>query len=262
TSGRNIQQGASARLAVPLNRTTTLTSLTAYRRSNYRFFIDADATERQLQTSDVPDVQHQLSEELTLVQRTSKLTWIGGAFFFDEHYEGQVEITVYPFQSQTRPFAKVGVKAGALFGQATYSLTQHVSLTGGVRYTEEHKDLDNTGGVYRLGTTTLADPTSFYDYVDDATYRAWTPKGSMQVEVSRDTFVYVSATRGFKSGGFNQFNPTAPESERTFSPEFAWSFEGALKRTMAGGRLRVNTAVFSNDYQDLQVQSILRPGVI
>ena len=91
---------------------------------------------------------------------------------------------------------------------------------------------------------------------------AWTPKGSIQVQVSRDTFVYVSATRGFKSGGFNQFNPTAPESERAFNPEFAWSFEGGLKRTMAGGRVRVNTAVFSNDYRDLQVQSFLRPGVI
>ena len=99
TSGKNIQQGASAKLAVRLNRTTTLTSLTAYRRSNYRFFIDADATELPLQTSDVPDVQRQVSQELTLVQRTPKLTWIGGAFFFDEHNEGQVEITVYPADS-------------------------------------------------------------------------------------------------------------------------------------------------------------------
>jgi iron complex outermembrane receptor protein len=45
TSGRNLQQGASAKLVVPLSATTTLTSLTAYRESNYRFFIDADATE-------------------------------------------------------------------------------------------------------------------------------------------------------------------------------------------------------------------------
>jgi iron complex outermembrane recepter protein len=155
TTGRNVQQGASARLAVRLNPTITLTSLTAYRRSNYRFFIDADATQQQLQTSDVPNVQRQVSQELTLVQRTPKLTWIGGAFLFDEHYEGQVEITVYPF-TQTRPFAKNGVKAGALFGQATYSLTRGVSLTGGVRYTDEQKDLDNTGGLYRLGTATLA----------------------------------------------------------------------------------------------------------
>jgi iron complex outermembrane receptor protein len=261
TSGKNIQQGASAKLAVRLNGTTTLTSLTAYRRSNYRFFIDADATELQLQTSDVPDVQRQVSQELTLVQRTPKLTWIGGVFFFDEHNEGQVEITVHP-AVQIRPFAKIGTKARAMFGQATYSLARRVSLTGGVRFTDEQKDLDNTGGVYRLGTAILADLTSFYDYVDNATYQAWTPKGSIQVQVSRDTFVYVSATRGFKSGGFNQFNPTAPEPERAFNPEFAWSFEGGLKRTMAGGRVRVNTAVFSNDYRELQVQSFLRPGVI
>ena len=94
----------------------------------------------------MPDIQRQVSQEVTLVQRTPKLTWIGGAFFFDEHYEGQVEITLYRLQTQSRPFAKIGVKAGALFGQATYSLTRAVSLTGGVRYTDEQKDLDNTGG--------------------------------------------------------------------------------------------------------------------
>jgi iron complex outermembrane receptor protein len=259
TSGKNIQQGASAKLTVRLNATTTLTSLTAYRKSNYRFFVDADATELTLQTSDVPDLQRQLSQELTLAQRTPKLTWIGGAFFFADHNEAQVEITVYPFQTQTRPDARIGVNAWALFAEATYGVSSRVSLTGGVRYTDEQKDLDNTGGVYRLGTAILADPTSFYDYLDNATYQAWTPKGSIQVQVSRDTFVYISATRGFKAGGFNG---TARERGLAFSPEFAWSYEAGLKRTLAGGRVRVNTAVFSNDYRDLQVQSFPRPGVV
>ena len=121
-------------------------------------------------------------------------------------------------------------------------MSSRVSLTGGVRYTDEHKDLDNVGGVYRLGTATLLDPTSFYKYVDNAAFHAWTPKGSLQVELSRDTFVYASATRGFKSGGFN---PTARTPGLAFNPEFAWSYEGGLKQTMAGGRIRVNTAVFS-----------------
>jgi iron complex outermembrane receptor protein len=47
-----------------------------------------------------------------------------------------------------------------------------------------------------------------------------------------------------------------------FQPEFAWSYEGGLKRTIADGRVFVNTAVFYNDYKDLQVQTFLRPGVI
>ena len=154
-SGKNIQQGASAKLTVQLNRTTTLNSLTAFRRSNYRFFVDGDATELPLQTVDVPDIQRQASEELTLVGRTSRLTWIGGAFFFEEHNQGQVEITLYP-AVQIRPFANIATNAGAAFGQATYSLSKRVSLTGGVRYTHERKGIDAFGGTYRIGTNILA----------------------------------------------------------------------------------------------------------
>ena len=215
-----------------------------------------------MQTSDVPDVQRQVSQELTLVQRTPKLTWIGGAFFFDEHDEGQVEITVYTRRIQIRPFAKIGVKAWALFGQATYSLSRRVSLTGGVRYTDEQKDLDNTGGVYRLGTAILADPASFYDYVDSATYRRLDAQGQHPDAGVAATRSSTSPRREVSRAADSTIQPRPRRSRRPFSPEFAWSFEGGLKRTMAGGRVRVNTAVFSNDYQDLQVQSFLRPGVI
>ena len=255
-SGRNVQHGASARLTAQLNSTTTLTSLTASRRSNYRAFFDADATELTLQATDVPDVQRQTSEELTLTRRTPKLTWIGGAFVFEEHDEGRVEITVYP--AQIRPFAKIATNAWALFGQATYALSRRVSLTGGARYTDEKKAIDSTGGAYRIGTDILLDPASFYQYVDSVTFNAWTPKVSVQLEASQDTFVYLSAARGFKSGGFN---PAAPRAGMAFNPEFAWSYESGIKRSMAGGRIRTNVAVFHTDYRDLQVQSFIRPGV-
>jgi iron complex outermembrane receptor protein len=259
TSGRNIQEGASAKLAVRLNGTTTLNSLTAYRASNYRFFIDADATELTLQTSNVPDIQRQISQEVTLVHDRPKLSWIGGAYYFADHNNGNVEISVYPSSAQVRLFPTITGHAWALFGQGTYSVSRRVSLTAGVRYTDERKDLDNAGGVYRLGTAILANPASFYDFVDNATFQAWTPRGSVQVQASRDTFVHVSATRGFKSGGFN---PTATAPGRAFGPEFAWSYEAGLKQTMAGGRVRLNTAAFYNDYRDLQVQTFILPGVL
>ena len=192
------------------------------------------------------------------MQRRSKLTWIGGAFFFDDHNEGRVEITVFPV-TQIRPFAQIGTDARALFGQATYSISNRVSVTGGVRYTHERKDLDSTGGVYRIGTDILLNPASFYDFVESATFDAWTPKLSLQVQASPRTFAYLSATRGFKSGGFN---PAARKPEVAgFDPEFAWSYEGGLKRTMAAGRVSTNMAVFHTDYRDLQVQSFLQPGV-
>ena len=84
-SGKNIQQGASAKLTVRLNSTTTVTSLTAYRKSNTHFFIDPDATELPVATTDAPGVQRQVSQELTLAQRTPRLTWIAGVFLFDDN---------------------------------------------------------------------------------------------------------------------------------------------------------------------------------
>ena len=257
--GRIIQQGASAKLAVRLNGTTTVTSLTAYRKSDTHFFIDPDATELPVATADAPGVQRQVSQELTLAQRTPRLTWIAGVFLFDDNDDAQIEITQYGPRIQIRPFSTVDARAWALFSQATYSLSSRVSLTGGVRYSDEQKDIHNIGGRYQLGTAVLANPASFYDFVDRATYDAWTPKASIQFQASPETFVYFSATRGFKSGGLN-VTATAPGG--AFQPEFAWSYEGGLKRTMADGRVYVNTAVFYNDYKDLQVQTFVRPGVI
>ena len=80
------------------------------------------------------------------MQRLPKLTWIGGAFLFDEDAEAEVRITVYP-AIQLRPFSNYGTNARALFGQATYNVSKRVSLTGGVRYTTERKDLHTTDGM-------------------------------------------------------------------------------------------------------------------
>jgi iron complex outermembrane receptor protein len=256
-SGENIQAGGSARLVIQVNDTTTLNSLTAYRNSNQRFFLDGDATELRLLALDFRDIQHQVSEELTVARRTARLTWIAGAFLFDDHDEGPVSITLYAPGVQQRPDPAYTTWARALFGQATYRVSDRVSLTGGLRHTDETKDLDSSGGTYRIGTA--AAPVSFYSFVDRASYDAWTPKVSVEARATPDSFFYVSATRGFKSGGFN---PSGTEPGHSYNPEFAWSFEGGLKNTTAGGRVHVNTAVFFTDHQDLQVSSLIRPGLL
>lgn len=91
------------------------------------------------------------------------------------------------------------------------------------------------------------------------TYSAWTPKVDIQLRATSDVFVYASASRGFKSGGFN---PSWPTPDRRYSPEFAWSYEGGLKSSIAGGRVGANVAVFFNDYRNLQVQASIMPGLL
>ena len=259
-AGESTQRGASAKLTVGLTSTMALSSLTAWRDSDHHYLIDADLTEQALESIDYRDVQHQVSQEVTLVQRTARLTWISGLFVFHEHdRQPGIKITLYAPGIQTGPFGRSEARTWALFGQSTYKVSNRVSLTGGLRYTDEQKDFATTGGIYQIGTDVLAVPASFFDYVDRSAYQEWTPKAGIEVQAGQNAFVYVSATRGFKSGGFN---PSTPVAGRGFQPEFAWSYETGLKTTVAEGRLRLNAAVFYTDYQDLQVQTFGGFGVL
>jgi iron complex outermembrane receptor protein len=69
---------------------------------------------------------------------------------------------------------------------------------------------------------------------------------------------YVSATRGFKSGGFN---PSSTAPGRGYAPEWVWSYEGGLKGTLMGGRSRFSASAFVMDYTNLQVQTPIGIGV-
>jgi iron complex outermembrane receptor protein len=258
-TGHNTQAGGAATLLVHLSDTTTLTALTARRSADYRALVDVDLTDRPLQVLDVTDVQDQFSQEVTVAGRSPRLTWVGGVFFLDEHIDGPVLITLHGPGVQRRPHAIVDAQAWALFGDATYEVSPRISLTGGLRFSSESKSLSNTGGTYRLGTTELADPASFYAFTDRATFDAWTPRVSLQVRASSDVFAYVSASRGFKSGGFN---PSWPTPDHPYRPEYASSYEGGLKSTLAGGRVQANLAAFHNDYRDLQIQSLIVAGLL
>jgi outer membrane receptor protein involved in Fe transport len=78
-----LHYGGAAQLNVRLPHQITLTSLTAYRRLENELTVDADITELDLTISNVNEYQHQLSQELTLVQHLPRLTWVGGLFTFD-----------------------------------------------------------------------------------------------------------------------------------------------------------------------------------
>jgi outer membrane receptor protein involved in Fe transport len=80
----------------------------------------------------------------------------------------------------------------------------------------------------------------------------------LEMKLSKGALIYVSATRGFKSGGFN---PSSTAAGHGYAPEWAWSYEGGWKATLMGGRSRFATSAFVMDYTDLQVQTPIGIGV-
>jgi iron complex outermembrane receptor protein len=104
-------------------------------------------------------------------------------------------------------------------------------------------------------------PTATYPrtYRNEGVYKATTPKFGVEYRANENVMFYASATRGFKSGGFNFASANPAQG---FAPEFLWSYEAGFKSDLLDRRLRVNGTAFRYNYTDLQVQSFLTPGVI
>ena len=88
----------------------------------------------------------------------------------------------------------------------------------------------------------------------------FTPKVGLEWQATKDAFLYFTATRGFKSGGFNF--TARNDVGLTYLPEYITSYELGAKTDWFEKRLRLNVAVFRNDWTNLQVsQSVSIPGV-
>jgi iron complex outermembrane recepter protein len=257
---RNLQYGTAVRLAVQLSPQVLLTNLTAFRKIDYDLLlVDADSTELEVLAARNHEIQHQWSEELTIAGSRPRRSWVTGVFLFGDQDREPVTIWLGGPRLVSSLDPEVRSRSGAVFAQATFGLTHGVSATAGLRYTRERKTIDNTGRLDTQGVPPLLIPDSSYTYSDAIAHDAWTPKLGLEWQASARTLAYVSATRGFKSGGFNL---TSREAGRGYAPEWAWSYEGGLKTTLAGGRAALDLAAFRTNYTDLQVLTAIGPGVL
>ena len=247
----------------------TLKSLTSWRQQKPRRRDDLDQTEFQmLQLSNTGGdpldgsgrTQEQISQEFQWNGGAldGALSYVTGAFLFWENGNDVSVTQAVPsvLNSVTEGTTTIDNFTWALFGQATWDLTSWASLTGGVRYTSDGKEL----GIINRDPRTDAPPT-----VDDSnskTFTAWTPMGSLALTLPEDlmdatpldhVMGYFTYSRGFKGGGFNGvINPQAEEL-LPFDPETLDMFELGLKSITFDQRLTLNLSLFYGNYDDLQV---------
>ena len=255
---RNLQYGVSARLTTPLSATTTLTSLTAYRNLDYDVLVDTDITELALAATHVHELQHQWSEELTVSGLGARLGWVGGVYVLQDVDRQPTSVLLPSAGLENRLEPAVDTSTAAAFGQATLAITRRLSAVAGLRYTHERKSIDSSGQIAPLDLSSQPLAGTPYAFTDAITDDAWTPRVALELSAGAQGLAYVSATRGFKSGGFNA---TSRAPGLGYAPEWAWSYEAGFKRTLLGGRARLNLAAFHTDYEDLQVQTTIRPGL-
>ena len=260
-------------------------SITAYRSLDAVFGVDQDGSPLNFASTYDTDAQHQFSQELQLSGATwhDRLKWLVGGFYFNERTSDYNNVRLltglYPAlealpgpldgSSLANPTAPGGpgnplnlsldlnfnldsvfrTRSYAAFSQETLELTDRLSLTGGIRYTQEHK----TSAVSEFRTqsdTWVINPGTEVG----ASYSATTPKASLDYRFADDVYGYVSYSEGFKSGGFNG-RPTAPQELTSFNPEHLKSYELGAKATLWERRLRLNADIYYADYTDIQLRT-------
>lgn len=97
-------------------------------------------------------------------------------------------------------------------------------------------------------------------YNQDHNEDEWSGVISLRHEFTDNISAYISASRGYKGGGFNMdrnFNFTflggAPNTE--FAAELVDAYEFGLKTQWFDGDLLLNMAVFSNEYENFQLNT-------
>ncbi|MDQ0010505.1 iron complex outermembrane receptor protein [Luteibacter jiangsuensis] len=247
-----------------------LKSITAYRKLDSESYIDIDASQFELGDVFVGFHQKQASQELQLAfDNGSNLQSVFGAYFLREN----VPSTQYAFADdlfaiagRTVPFLRtigddLTTKSWAGFAHVNWEFVPSWTLAAGIRYSRESKDYDRTTSTF--WGAPLAALNETVPLARNKDWTAWTPTVSLQKQFDPQTMWYVSASRGFKSGGFNgRANSAAEAKTAEFDPEYVWTFETGLKLRSADNRLQANLAAFHSNYKDFQarVSEIQNPG--
>ena len=174
----------------------------------------------------------------------------------------------------------------ALYGQLSYTIAERLTLTGGLRYTIDKKDLRSalsTPGLALGGGYLVYQPTTDFNHTCDGvtaadpsstatpssvamalttrcgqnTFKYFTYRLAVDYKLNDDVMLYASYSTGKHSGGFS-YSPisnTAGQPLPPYGTESVEAFEAGLKGTFFDHRLQFNLAAFYNKYSDLQVQT-------
>lgn len=261
--------GLAATATIELSDEFSLKSITAYRDLHTKDNYDVDATRFEIFDAFLDVEQNQISQELQGIYESDRLTVIGGFYYLREHItsfqKAEADDLVRGFfLPPFPPFIPPNVPATfflrtidedlltsgwAAFGNASYKLTDRLSISGGVRYTEEKKDYFRhtdafSDNILLTAPNTLDDNDKWTDV---------SPSATIDYKLSDNALVYARYAEGYKSGGFNG-RANSPAENVPYEPEEMRSYEAGVKTDWPEQGLRLNLTGFYNDYKNFQAR--------
>ena len=225
-------------------RFTSVTSSTSLKGNAYT---DIDGTEIPLLNSiPSPEDTRYWTQDFTLASSGSgPWEWTALASFLHQKTDWNLNLAIPLSRVVSKNFSSNTNDAQGIGGQASYSLGNGVKLTAGTRYSSETKKIQATsitqvGGVSLPATNQNAEQT----------WTAWTPKFVAEYSPARGLMWFASATKGFKSGGYN----TATVGSPAIKPETVVNYEAGVKSAWLNNRVIFNATAFEAKYDEMQLQ--------
>ncbi|MDA9219409.1 TonB-dependent receptor, partial [Luminiphilus sp.] len=252
------------------------TSITSRTSDEIHEQTDFESTTRDAIWTDVRQDSKQLSQEFRLTSvdggmftLDDRLTWVVGLYYFnDEGYrkddysvgvQGNIPPQYYRAvpglaYSQARQDVTLDNTSIALYGQATYALTDRLNLTLGIRRSDDEKDfttqmITNTPGYPFVAAPFTLPQTLKFDSTD--------PKVSLDYAITDNSMAYITYSSGYKSGGVTFATWAEAGNVGGFEEEHLDSLEIGYKARLMNNRMQLNLAAYQYDYTDQQVQSIV-----
>ena len=235
----------------------------AKRESDTETNIDFDTTPLPLVDVRAFYSDQQVSNELQAnFDAGGRARGVMGVYWFDGDAGGQVLNYFWnptlatgltnPLFGDTQGY--VNTQSLAVYADWTFDLSDRLKLDVGARYTDEDKHAVALNRFYTSNQyeTSWGTAANFDKTVN---FKNVSPKASLDYQFTADIMGYVSASRGFKSGGYNiRANTTSvPRSGEPFDDEQVDSYEIGSKMAFLDQRAFLNLAYFYNQYKDIQL---------
>lgn len=204
----------------------------------------------------------QFSQELRLSGALADglVNYVAGVSYTDEDGDSDladvVTAAVGPSTLLADRRVLTGTKTTAGFAQVDVNATEALTLTAGLRYTDEELSFsvrDNRAECALLAEGCLDDAALVSAGIPaKIDSRFWTPRFAASFKAAENATLFASATRGYRSAGWNE-RGTTTAAIRPYAAEKIWSYEAGLRSTWLERRLAVNLTGFYVDGSDVQV---------
>lgn len=288
------QRSVTARLDYAMDNGIDFTSITNFFSMDKFYDEDGDALAIPILTYQTWVDWAQFSQELRFAGESDNTSWQVGMYYLSMENDGGTTVSGAPGFGNVLAAGRVAAAGGvetalatgnpfngfegavgaqdylldssnfSVFGQADYDLRENMTVTVGLRWSQDNKEMDHVISYWDNFNSPLvvdgsAQRAAINPGVDEIDHGDWAGRLALNYRVSDSTMVFGSINRGIKGGNWSTgIGANATPYTYQHHEEVLWTLETGFKTNFEKGRL--NGTFFTYDYDNYQTFSLAGGG--